>query len=256
MKPLFKNAIVRQPSPGMTEGLSSASLGYPDYAMAMDQHAAYVEALRSCGLEVRVLEADPGFPDSCFVEDVALCTPQGAILTNPGAPSRNGEKLAMEAVLLSFYEQLEYIDFPGTLDAGDVMMVGEHYYIGLSERSNQAGANALIAILEKQGKTGTTVPLRKMLHLKSGVSYLEEQRMLVTGEFSDHPAFAGFDRLVVEPEEAYAANSLWVNDTVLVPAGFPSTLERIQEAGYKTLVLDVSEFQKLDGGLSCLSLRF
>jgi dimethylargininase len=256
MKPWFKNAIVRLPCPEMTAGISSASLGTPDYSLAIDQHAAYVEALRNCGLEVRVLEADPRFPDSCFVEDVALFTPLGAILCNPGAPTRNGEKLAMEAVLLSFYEEIEYIDFPGTLDAGDVMMAGTHFYIGISERTNIEGADQLIAILAKNGKTGSKVPLTEMLHLKSGVSYLEENRLLVTGEFVDHPAFSGYNRLVVEPEESYAANSLWINDTVLVPAGFPSTLDRIQKAGYKTLVLDVSEFQKLDGGLSCLSLRF
>jgi len=240
----------------MTGGLSSASLGLPDYSLAMDQHAAYVEALGKSGLDVRVLEADSRFPDSCFVEDVALCTPRGAILTNPGAPSRKGEKLAMEAVLIDFYNRLAYIEDPGTLDAGDVMMVGTHFYIGISERTNTEGADQLIAILEKQGMTGSKVPLSKMLHLKSGVSYLEENRMLVTGEFKDHPIFAGFDLLVVEPEESYAANSLWINDTVLVPAGFPSTLDRIQKAGYQALVLDVSEFQKLDGGLSCLSLRF
>lgn len=256
MKPLFKNAIVRLPCPQMTAGLSSASLGTPDYSLAIDQHAAYVEALRNCGLEVRVLEADPRFPDSCFVEDVALCTPNGAILCNPGAPMRNGEKLAMEAVLLSFYDEIEYIDFPGTLDAGDVMMVGTHFYIGISERTNIEGADQLIAILGKQGKTGSKVPLSEILHLKSGVSYLEENRLLVTVEFNDHPAFSAKDRLVVDPAESYAANSLWINDTVLVPAGFPSTLDRIQEAGYRTLVLNVSEFQKLDGGLSCLSLRF
>jgi len=256
MKPGFKTAIVRKPCPEMTAGLSSASLGLPDYSLAMDQHAAYVEALQNCGLDVKVLEADPGFPDSCFVEDVALCTPHGAILCNPGAPSRNGEKLAMEAVLLSFHDQIDHIEFPGTLDAGDVMMVGKHFYIGISERTNTEGADQLIAILKKLGKTGSQVLLSDMLHLKSGVSYLEDNRMLVTGEFVDHPAFSVFDTLVVEPEEAYAANSLWINDSVLVPAGFPSTLDRIQEAGYKTLVLDVSEFQKLDGGLSCLSLRF
>jgi len=256
MKPGFKNAIVRLPCPEMTAGLSSASLGSPDYSLAMDQHAAYVEALRNCGLEVRILEADSRFPDSCFVEDVALCSPHGAILCNPGAPTRNGEKLAMEAVLLSIYKKLEYINFLGTLDAGDVMMVGTHFYIGVSERSNKEGADQLIAILTKNGLTGSMVSLSEMLHLKSGVSYLEKNRMLVTGEFVGHPAFAAFESLVVEPEESYAANSLWVNDTVLVPAGFPSTLDRIQEAGYQTRVLDMSEFQKLDGGLSCLSLRF
>jgi dimethylargininase len=253
---MFKNAIVRIPCPEMIEGLSSASLGKPDYEKALDQHASYVDALQCCGLEVKVLEADSRFPDSTFVEDVALCTPACAIITNPGAPSRNGEKQEMEPVLQAFYERMESITAPGTLDAGDVMMVDLHFYIGLSKRTNGEGADQLIRILERYGMSGSAVPLNDMLHLKSGVSYLEQHKLLVTGEFTDHPAFAGFQRIVVDPDEAYAANSLWINFTVLVPAGFPRTLKKIRQAGYRTIVLDVSEFRKLDGGLSCLSLRF
>jgi len=253
---MFKNAIVRTPCPKMIEGLTSTSLGKPDYDLALDQHAMYVDALRRCGLEVKVLDADSRFPDSTFVEDVALCTPGCAIVTNPGAPSRNGEKLEMEAVLYGFYDRVESITSPGTLDAGDVMMVGLHFYIGISERTNKEGADQLIRILEKSGMTASKVPLHAMLHLKSGVSYLEQNNLLVTGEFTDHPAFSEFHSIVVDPAESYAANSLWVNSTVLVPAGFPRTLELIKQAGYTTLTLDVSEFRKLDGGLSCLSLRF
>ncbi|TFH21645.1 MAG: N(G),N(G)-dimethylarginine dimethylaminohydrolase [Bacteroidia bacterium] len=253
---MFKNAIVRIPCPEMIEGLSSASLGKPDYKKALDQHASYVDALQSCGLEVKVLKADSRFPDSTFVEDVALCTPGCAIVTNPGAPSRNGEKQEMEPVLQAFYERMESITAPGTLDAGDVMMVGKLFYIGLSKRTNREGADQLIRILERYGMSGSTVPLNDMLHLKSGISYLEQNKLLVTGEFNDHPAFAGFQKIEVDPDEAYAANSLWINSAVLVPAGFPRTLKKIKQAGYQTIVLDVSEFRKLDGGLSCLSLRF
>lgn len=253
---MFKNAIVRIPCPEMIEGLSSASLGKPDYKKALYQHASYVDALQSCGLEVKVLEADSRFPDSTFVEDVALCTPGCAIVTNPGAPSRNGEKQEMEPVLQAFYERMESITAPGTLDAGDVMMVGKLFYIGLSKRTNREGADQLIRILERYGMSGSTVPLNDMLHLKSGISYLEQNKLLVTGEFNDHPAFAGFQKIEVDPDEAYAANSLWINSAVLVPAGFPRTLKKIKQAGYQTIVLDVSEFRKLDGGLSCLSLRF
>ncbi len=253
---MFKNAIVRTPCPEMINGLSSVTLGKPDYSKAMDQHARYVDALRNCGLEVKVLEADSRFPDSTFVEDVALCTPHCAIITNPGAPSRNREKLEMKPVLQTYYKQVESIKTPGILDAGDVMMVGQHFYIGISERTNVEGAEQLIGILEKYGMTGSKVPLQKMLHLKSGLSYLEQNKLLVTGEFIHHPAFNSFHRIEVDPDESYAANSLWVNSTVLVPAGFPNTREKIEQAGYHTLSLDVSEFQKLDGGLSCLSLRF
>jgi len=253
---MFKYAIVRLPGPEMTAGLSSASLGKPDYEKALDQHAAYVEALRSCGLEVTVLDADPRFPDGCFVEDVALCTPACAIVTNPGAPSRNGEKLLIEPVLRARYKQVESIRSPGTMEGGDVMRVDKHCYIGISERTNRAGAGQLIRILDQYGMSGSTVPLQDMLHLKSGVSYLEHNKLMVSGEFVNHPAFDGFESLVVDRQEGYAANSLWVNSTVLVPAGFPGTLEMIKRAGYHTRVLEVSEFMKLDGGLSCLSLRF
>ena len=253
---MFKNAIVRKPCPEIINGLTSVSLGKPDYNKALDQHAGYVEALRSCGLNVKVLEADSQFPDSVFVEDVALCTSECAIVTNPGAPSRNDEKLEMNAVLKSFYKHIEAIEAPGTLDAGDVMMVGKHFYIGISERTNGQGAEQLISYLERYGMTGSMVPLKEMLHLKSGLSYLEQNHLLITGEFINHPAFADFQKIKVDPDESYAANSLWVNSTVLVPAGFPRTLAKIKQAGYHTLILDVSEFRKLDGGLSCLSLRF
>lgn len=253
---MFKNAIVRKPCPEIISGLTSVSLGKPDYNKALDQHAGYVEALRSCGLNVKVLEADSQFPDSVFVEDVALCTSECAIVTNPGAPSRNDEKLEMNAVLKSFYKHIEAIEAPGTLDAGDVMMVGKHFYIGISERTNGQGAEQLISYLERYGMTGSMVPLKEMLHLKSGLSYLEQNHLLITGEFINHSAFADFQKIKVDPDESYAANSLWVNSTVLVPAGFPRTLAKIKQAGYHTLILDVSEFRKLDGGLSCLSLRF
>ena len=253
---MFKNAIVRKPCPEIIEGLTSASLGKPDYSKAMDQHEKYVDALIGCGLDVKILEADSSFPDSVFVEDVALCTPECAIITNPGALSRNGEKLEMKAVLQSFYKHIEAIEAPGTLDAGDVMMVGKHFYIGISERTNAPGADQLIGILKRYGMTGSAVPLYEMLHLKSGLSYLEQNNLLISGEFINHHAFADFQKIEVDPDEGYAANSLWINSTVLVPEGYPKTREKIEQAGYKTKVLDVSEFRKLDGGLSCLSLRF
>jgi dimethylargininase len=253
---MFKTAIVRKPCEEMIKGISSASLGLPDFNLALKQHAGYVEALRSCGLKVTILEPDSRFPDSTFVEDVALCFSRFAVLTNPGAPSRNGEKMGMDPVLNSFFSCVESIEAPGTLDAGDVMMVGDHFYIGRSERTNEQGAAQLIDILQKHGMSGEIVPLKELLHLKTGVSYLENNRLLVFGEFCEHNAFTRFAKIEVEEAESYAANSLWINGTVLVPEGFPGTRAKIEEAGYPTLAVDVSEFRKLDGGLSCLSLRF
>jgi dimethylargininase len=256
MLPQFTRAIVRMPCAAIIDGLTSAHLGLPDYAQALLQHAAYVAALQACGLSVELLPADMRFPDSTFVEDVALCTPHCAIVTNPGAPSRNGERALIRPSLERYFAEIAAIDFPGTLDAGDVMMVGDHYYIGLSARTNAAGAAQLIAILAQYGMTGQAVPLRHVLHLKTGISYLEHNRLLVCGEFVDDATFASFDRIVVDAAEAYAANSLWINDRVLVPASCPQTQALIAHLGYEVIALDMSEFEKVDGGLSCLSLRW
>ena len=240
----------------MVDGLTTAGLGKPDFIKALEQHSRYVEILKACGLQVTVLDGDSKYPDSTFVEDVALCTPECAIITNPGATSRNGEKQEIKPVLKEFYKNIEEIKFPGTLDAGDVMMVGPHFYIGISERTNHEGADQLISILQKYAMTGTKIPLNKMLHLKTGLSYLEQNNLLISGEFIQNPEFDKYSKIVVHKKEQYAANSLWINGNVLVPMGFPETKNKIESAGYKTIEIDVSEFRKLDGGLSCLSLRF
>jgi dimethylargininase len=240
----------------MVNGLSSANLGTPDYHKALLQHADYTEALMACGLQVMVLPADEAFPDSTFVEDTALITPRCAILARPGAPSRLNETQSMLDVLRQSFDAVETIDDPGTVEGGDIMMVGDHFYIGISERTNKAGAKQLLAIFEKHGMTGSIVGLEEVLHLKTGISYLEDNNLLACGEFLQKPEFKHFDLLRVEQHEAYAANSVWVNGTVLVPQGFPDTRAKIESAGYRIREVDVSEFQKLDGGLSCLSLRF
>jgi len=253
---MFTKAIVRTPAASLINGLTSASLGAPDFDLALQQHAEYIRALESCGLEVICLEANPQFPDSTFVEDVALLTKNCAIITNPGAPSRRGETAGMRPVLASHFEHIEEIQSPGTLEAGDVMMVGSHFYIGLSARTNQEGADQLIAHLQKYGFSGSVVELSKVLHLKTGVAYLQNNNLLACGEFLTHPDFATFNILPIDEQESYAANCIWVNDTILVPLGFPKTREAIRDAGYVTMEVDVSEFRKLDGGLSCLSIRF
>lgn len=253
---MFSKAIVRTPCRAVVNGLTSATLGVPDHAAALRQHREYVRALQACGLQVTVLPADEAFPDSTFVEDAALLTPRCAVVTRPGAASRRLETVSMREAINGFYDESECITAPGTLEGGDVMMVGEHFYIGLSGRTNIEGARQLISILEKYGMTGSVIELQEVLHLKTGVSYLENGKLLACGEFLNNPGFLDFEILPVAPDEAYAANSLWLNGTVLVPAGFPRTCATIAAAGYEVLEVDVSEFQKLDGGLSCLSLRF
>ncbi len=255
----FSNIIVRRPCPKVTEGITSApELGKPDYEKALEQHSAYINALVSLGLEVDVLPALPDYPDSCFVEDTCVLTRECAIIDNPGAGTRNGEAALMEPIIRRYYpeDRIEHIVAPGTLEGGDVMMVGDHFYVGRSARTNEEGIRQFIAILEKYGLEGSEVPLEEVLHLKTGVDYLENNNMLVSGEFIDKPDFASFNKVVVPPEEAYGANCIWINGTVIVPEGYPTVLAAVKEMGYDTIVLDTSEFRKIDGGLSCLSLRF
>lgn len=255
---MFKNVIVRRPCRAIVNGITTANLGKPDYELALKQHDKYIETLKSCGVDVTVLEANEEFPDSCFVEDVALCTKKCVIVTRPGAMSRREEimQLDMQETLKKFFSNIEYIKEPGTIEAGDIMMVGDQFYIGLSERTNESGAKQMIDILEKYELSGTVVPLKEVLHLKTGVSYLENNNLLVAGEFVNSPLFKDFNKIVIDKEESYSANCIWVNDTVLIPKGYPKTKEAIENKGYKVVEVDTSEYRKIDGGLSCLSLRF
>ncbi len=252
----FTKAIVRTPCRNFVNGLTTAGLGKPDYNLALKQHKKYIEALEMCGLEVLITEPDERLPDSVFVEDTAILIPECAIITNPGAESRKAETDRIKKALKSFYRNIEEISYPGTVDGGDVMMAGSHFFIGISDRTNIEGAKQLIKILEKYGYSGSTVSLNNVLHLKSGVAYLENNSLVATGEFADKEEFKKYNILKVKDEESYAANCVWINDFVLVAKGFPKTKKLIEEAGYETIELDVSEFRKLDGGLSCLSLRF
>ncbi|CAG9607859.1 dimethylarginine dimethylaminohydrolase family protein [Pseudoneobacillus rhizosphaerae] len=253
---MFKNTIVKTPGESYIHGLTTSDLGKPDYEKALQQHNAYIEALKKCAVEVHVLASNPEFPDSTFVEDTAVLTPGFAVISNPGAISRNREIIEMDPVLKSYYEKTYSIQSPGTLDGGDVLQIDDHFYIGISERTNLEGAQQLKQILEGENYKASIIQLEKFFHLKTGISYLGNQEIVVAGEFIDHPEFQSYKKIIVPAEEEYAANCIRVNDYVIIPAGFPKTKQKMNDAGYKTIELDVSEFRKLDGGLSCLSLRF
>lgn len=253
---MFKNAIVRKPGKSMTAGLTTAGLGLPDYELALAQHDKYVKALGDCGLNVRILEADERYPDSAFVEDVALLTTECAIITNPGAPSRKGETAGIRDILNEYYTNIEEVVDPGTVEAGDIMMVDSHFFIGLSGRTNINGAGQVIRHLEKYDLSGSVVGLEKVLHLKTGVAYLQHNNLVACGEFVHKEEFSKYNILEIDEDESYAANCIWINDRVLIPAGYPKARKKIEQAGYSTIEIDLSEFRKLDGGLSCLSLRF
>ena len=253
---MFTRAIVKTPCKNMVNGISTAGLGNPDYELALAQHKQYIFALEQSGLSVVVLEPDEDFPDSCFVEDTCLITPKSAVITNPGTASRRDEIIKVEEAVVKLGLKIERIEEPGTLDAGDIMMVGDHYYVGLSKRTNREWADQLNVGVEKHCMTSSVIPLETVLHWKTASSYVERNNLLATGEFLKKSELQKFNILEVDSDESYAANSVWINGNVLVPKGFPKTLRLISDAGYKTIEVDVSEYRKLDGGLSCLSLRF
>jgi dimethylargininase len=256
---LFKHAIVRLPGSNFAEGLTTVDLGAPQYDRVLEQHAAYCQALRDCGLTLTMLEPDFRYPDSTFVEDTAVLTPHRGILTRPGAVSREGEVDAIKPTIDTFYPNTLQIQSPGMLDGGDICEAGDHFFLGLSHRTNEAGAEQLATYLASQGYTSSTLDVREMtsiLHLKSGISYIGDNTLAVMEEMAANPAFAGYDLIKVSTAESYAANCVRVNDRVLVAKGFPRLTGELIARGFKPLVLDMSEFRKMDGGLSCLSLRF
>ncbi len=253
---MFTRAIVRTPGRSLVRGLSTAGLGPPDHERALAQHREYVGALEACGLEVTVLPPDEEHPDSTFVEDTAVVTGELAVVTRPGAPSRRGETRGMGPVLEGFFGDVVEIRAPGTLDGGDVMMVGSHAFIGLSARTDAEGARQLVHHLERHGMSGSTIPLEHVLHLKTAVACLDPHTLVASAELVAREEFRGSRVLEVDGDESYATNCIQVNGTVLVAAGFPRTRSLIEGAGYTVREVEVSEFRKLDGGLSCLSLRF
>lgn len=266
---MFTRAIVRTPAPNFALGLTTAGLGQPDYQGALQQHEAYCAALEQCGLTLTTLKPEPDFPDSTFVEDVAIVTDSFAIMTRPGAPSRAGEVASMRETLVNFFETIFEIEPPGTLDGGDICQAGKHFFIGISARTNAAGASQLAKFLGQGGYTSSLVKIKNdleaesvagatgsLLHLKSGVAYLDENRLVAVQSLACRKEFTGYDFVLVDQAEAYAANCIRVNNHVLVADGYPNFAAQLRQLGYQTIVLDMSEFQKMDGGLSCLSLRF
>jgi len=256
---MFQYAIIRPPARTFDRGITKAQLGLPDFELAVTQHELYCAALQKCGLELIRLEAQESYPDSTFVEDVAVLIGQAAILTNPGADSRKGEVAAIRPVLERYYQKVYTISAPGTLDGGDICEAGQHVFIGISERTNAEGGRQLAQVLASEGFTSSFVEVRGIpgiLHLKSGIAYLGDNRLVLIDAFAGLPQFQNYDILRVDEAENYAANSVRVNDFVLLPEGYPKLHQSLTHYGYQVLSLDTSEYRKMDGGLSCLSLRF
>jgi dimethylargininase len=259
----FSRAIVRPPGANFADGLSSAGEGAPDLALALRQHRSYCEALRNCGLDLTPLSADSGFPDGTFVEDAAVVTAKGAVITRPGAPSRQGETDSVARALRPLTPKMLRIDAPGTVDGGDVCDVDGHFLIGVSARTNEAGAGQLKTHLEALGYRASVIDIRAsktLLHLKTGMAYVGDGIWVLASQIEQElkslldipmPQVISIPRA-----ESYSANCIRVNDAVLVPSGFALLAAELERRGLRPLPLDMSEYKKMDGGLSCLSLRF
>lgn len=261
---MFTKALVRPPAANFFEGITRAGLGSPQFERAVAQHSAYCELLERCGLELIKLEPDPQYPDSTFVEDTAILverleddSPSCAVITRPGAESRRGEVTGIRSAVTRISSQVFSIDAPGTLDGGDVCQAGRHFFIGISERTNEAGAQQLVGILTPLGYACSLIDIREidgLLHLKSGMGSLGENRVVITEALAQKIP-QNFELIRVPTEEEYSANCIMVNEYVMVPSGYRYLSATLGDLGYQVIELDMSEFQKMDGGLSCLSLR-
>ena len=202
---MFKKAIVRKPSTTYSQGLSSSGLGKPDFQLCLVQHQAYCKALKTCGLEIIELKAEENYPDSTFVEDTAIVTKKCAIITHPGHESRR-EEVESIAKELKKHRPIERIEAPGTLDGGDIMQVENHFYIGLSDRTNKEGTRQLSSFLNNYGYTASTINVRDILHLKSGINYIGDGVMVMMESLKELKEVASFEKILITPEETYASN--------------------------------------------------
>lgn len=253
----FNAALVREPSASVVQGLRAIDHGDPSADGVAAEHAAYLDALEAAGLAVTVLPPLEAFPDSVFVEDPALVFSGGAILLRPGHPTRRGETALLAPALRKRFETVLELPGKGYADGGDVLVTPDHVLIGLSARTNAAGAGALGACLTKLGhasKTVTTPP--GVLHFKTDCSLIEENCILTTARLAACGVFDDFETLIIPDGEEAAANALRLNDVVLVGAQFPRTIDLLDQAGYQVVALETTQIGRIDAGLSCMSLRW
>lgn len=253
----FTHAIVRTPAPSAVHGLRAGDGPDPDFPALLAEHSAYVAALRQCGLAVTELPPLDDHPDALFVEDVALTFPQGAILLRPGAPARAGEVAYIAAALRGHHAIVLAMNGPGHVDGGDVLRLADRVLIGLSSRTDRAGAEELIGLLAQLGLRGAIAETPPgVLHFKTGCSLIDERTIFALPQMVDLPAFAGLTVVPVPDGETKAANKLRVNDVALIGANFPKSRAIIEGLGIKTIALPVEQIGRIDAGLSCMSLRW
>ena len=253
----FNSAIVRKPAISVVNGLRSVDQGDPDYDGIRAEHEAYVTALESVGMDVTVLPELGAFPDSIFVEDPALVFTEGAVLLRPGAPTRQGETAEISPILHDLFDNVLELPQPGHVDGGDVLVTQSSVMIGLSARTDRAGATALIECLKTIGYKGEIVKTPEgVLHFKTECSLLDEKTFLVTRRMEQSGIFDGFRKIVLPKGEEPAANVIRINESLLVSSNYPQTIELLDQNGYFVVPIKTTEIQKIDAGLSCMSLRW
>ena len=253
----FTHAITRLPASSIVHGLRAEDVGNPDYGQMLQDHAHYVSTLREAGAVVTELPALEAYPDAVFVEDVALCLPGVAILMQPGAASRRGEVGEMAPTLREAYDEVLSIEGPGFIEGGDILITAKEILVGRSERTDAAGVAELAAIVSNRGyRLREVMTPEGVLHFKTDCSLLDAETILSTKRLAASGCFENYRVIHTCDGEEAAANSIRFNHLLLMPAGFPATRERLQAEGYEVREINNSECAKLDGGMSCLSLRF
>ncbi len=249
-------AVVRAVSPRMSEcELTHFDRTPIDAKLAASQHEEYQKVLESLGCKIVEADATPEYPDSIFVEDTAIVFDELAIITRPGAASRREETITMENTLKSLKPVFK-IQEPGLLDGGDVLKVAKKVWIGLSSRSNKEAVEQVKNILAKHNYEVIGVELKDCLHLKSAVTQVEKNTLLINSNLVDRKYFEGFDFIEVHPDEPFAANALLINDTIVFPSAFSKTLQILKDKKIKIIAVDNSEVIKAEGGVTCCSIVF
>ncbi|MFX0124132.1 MAG: dimethylarginine dimethylaminohydrolase family protein [Candidatus Hodarchaeota archaeon] len=249
----FQHALVREPGENFSQCITSHPLKHSiNVSNAKKQHFIYCNILIELGLEVIHLPIDNVRPDSCFVEDTAIIHNKKALITRMGVESRRGEVESVEDVLKDYMETEKAVD-PATIEGGDVIHLPDRLVCGLTQRTNSDGVNQMGKWLNVKVDT---INDPNIIHLKSYLTYLGNGLIIATNTYANHPILEDYDILIVTENESYAANTLTIGNSVLLPRGFPNTQKMLTEAGFQVIPLDMSEFQKCEGALTCLSLLF
>lgn len=249
----FDRAIVREPAESVVDGLRTGSEA-PAFDRVLAEHRAYVSALESAGVAVETLPPLPDHPDSVFVEDPAFVLPEGAILLRPGAPSRFAEAAELLPALRRRFAHVAEVD-EGFVDGGDILILPDEILVGLSERTDEAGARRFCALARDLGRSARIVePPRGLLHLKTGSALIDERTLIAVPAMA--PLFPDYEFLLTAEGEEHSANLIRVNDRILMGSGFPRTAAKLAERGLDVADIPAAEIAKIDAGLSCMSLRW